>query len=194
MWTGYFLIARLLRSYPISNPRPLSNSNNPINHEDSDCTDEIKTSLPSVPNAKGEGRRARAILDVKDNAWNFIMPIKTQGRPAVLLDRLVRGFVCGPIKCLGNRQWTRINANQWPVARVREQQPKSISCGQGPSRNQQPDHSRPFAVEVPRTAELSDRRWRRAQAVSDDVHKSSDVKSETLGGGSSPALGWVRLV
>ena len=52
MWTGYFLIARLLRSYPISNPRPLSNSNNPINHEDSDCTDEIKTSLPSVPNVE----------------------------------------------------------------------------------------------------------------------------------------------
>jgi len=33
------------------------------------------------------------------------------------------------------------------------------------------------------TPELSDRRWKRAQAVSDDVHKSSHVKIETLSGG-----------
>jgi hypothetical protein len=38
------------------------------------------------------------------------------------------------------------------------------------------------------TTELSDRRWKRAQAVSDDVHKSSHVKTETLSGGSSPAI------
>jgi len=36
--------------------------------------------------------------------------------------------------------------------------------------------------------ELSDRRWRRAQSVSENVHKSSHVKTETLSGGSSPAI------
>jgi len=44
-----------------------------------------------------------------------------------------------------------------------------------------------------RTTKLSDRRWKRAQAVSDDVHKSSHVKTETLSGGSSPAICWALL-
>jgi hypothetical protein len=38
------------------------------------------------------------------------------------------------------------------------------------------------------TPELSDRRWKRAQAVSDDVHKSNRVKTETLSGGSLDSL------
>jgi hypothetical protein len=37
-----------------------------------------------------------------------------------------------------------------------------------------------------RTKKLSDHRWKRAQAVSDDVHESKRFKTETLGGGSSP--------
>ena len=47
-----------------------------------------------------------------------------------------------------------------------------------------------------RTTELSDRRWQRAQAMPNDVHKSDRVKTETLSGGLSPAilLGGIALV
>jgi hypothetical protein len=44
------------------------------------------------------------------------------------------------------------------------------------------------------TQVLNDWRWKRAQAVSDDVHKSNNTKTETLGGGSSPAIGSVILL
>jgi len=42
-----------------------------------------------------------------------------------------------------------------------------------------------------RTTRVSDRRRPRTQAVSDDVHKSTRVKTETLSGGSLDSL--VRL-
>ena len=39
-----------------------------------------------------------------------------------------------------------------------------------------------------RTTKLSDRRWKRAQAVSEAVHESRNVKTETLSGGSLERL------
>lgn len=41
--------------------------------------------------------------------------------------------------------------------------------------------------------ELSDRHWKRAQSVFDDVHKSSNFKTETLSGDSSPAICWAII-
>lgn len=42
------------------------------------------------------------------------------------------------------------------------------------------------------TAEVSDRRRQRTQAVSDDVHKFDRVKTETISGGLLDSLGGFR--